>query len=101
MRKYLLLLIGFLFFISCDKDETIDSANSNRFLELAYDKSYQYPDGFYYEKNLNGYVYYENTVSIKPINERENIWIELNTNDKEQLKHGQTYQMNIVLLIEK
>lgn len=86
MKKYLLLLIGFSFFISCDKDETIDSANNNRFLELAYDKSYQYPDGFYYEKKLNGYVYYENTVSIKPTNERENIWIELNTNDKEQAK---------------
>jgi len=86
MRKYLLLLIGFSFFISCDKDETIDSANSNRFLKLAYDKSYKYPYGFYYEKNLVGHVYYENTVSIKPTNERENIWIELNTNDKELAK---------------
>ena len=86
MKKYLILLIGFSFLISCDNNETIDSANNNRFLELAYAKSYQYPDGFYYEKNLNGYVYYENTVSIKPTNERENIWIELNTNDKEQAK---------------
>src|SRR5690554_1539560 len=85
MRKYLLILIGILLFISCDKDENLDSVN-DEFLELAYDKTYQYPDGFYYERNLIGYVYYENTVSIKPTNERENIWIELNTNDKEQAK---------------
>ena len=86
MRKYILLFIGFTFFISCDKDDTIGSTPDDRFLELAYDKSYQYPDGFYHETNLIGYIYYENTVSIKPTNERENIWIELNTNDKEQAK---------------
>ena len=80
-----MILIGILLFISCDKDENLDSVN-DEFLELAYDKTYQYPDGFYYERNLIGYVYYENTVSIKPTNERENIWIELNTNDKEQAK---------------
>lgn len=85
MRKYFLILIGVLFFISCDKDDNHDSAN-DRFIELAYDRNYQYPDGFYYEKNLIGSVYYENTVSIKPTDERENIWIELNTNDKEQAK---------------
>ena len=85
MRKYLLILIGVLFIVSCDKEDNPDSAN-DEFLELAYDKTYQYPDGFYCEKNLIGYVYYENTVSIKPTDERENIWIELNTNDKEQAK---------------
>lgn len=85
MRKYLLILIGVLFIVSCDKEDNLDSAN-DEFLELAYDKTYQYPDGFYCEKNLIGYVYYENTVSIKPTDERENIWIELNTNDKEQAK---------------
>ena len=80
-----MILIGVLFIVSCDKDENLDSGN-DEFLELAYDKTYQYPAGFYYEKNLIGYVYYENTVSIKPTDERENIWIELNTNDKEQAK---------------
>jgi hypothetical protein len=85
MRKHPLILIGVFFFISCDKDDNLDSAN-DKFLELAYDNNYQYPDGFYYEKNLIGSVYYENTVSIKPIDERGNIWIELNTDDKEQAK---------------
>jgi len=86
VRKYLLLIIGFSIFISCDEEEPVDSAINDKFIELAYDKSYQYPEGFYYEKNLTGYVYYENTVSIKPADERKHIWIELNTNDKEQAK---------------
>lgn len=86
MGKYLFLLIGFLFVSSCDIDDTIDSTLSDRLLELAYDKNYQYPEGFYHESNLIGNVYYENTVSIKPIHEREHIWIELNTNDRKQAK---------------
>ena len=86
MRKYILVLTGFLFFNSCYKDDTLDSTPDSRFLELAYDNTYRYPDGFYHEKNLIGNRYYENTVSIKPINERKGIWIELNTNDKKQAK---------------
>ncbi len=86
MRKYLLIVIGLSIFISCDKGEAIDSEINDKYLELAYDRSYQYPDGFYFEKNLIGYVYYENTVSIKPTDERENIWIELSTDDKTQAK---------------
>lgn len=86
MKKYLLFLFGFTFFISCDIDDTINCSPDDKFIELAYDKSYQYPDGFYHENNLIGNVYYENTVSIKPINERDHIWIELNTNEKEQAK---------------
>lgn len=53
---------------------------------LVYDSSYLYPKGFYHESNLNGSVYYENTVSVKPTEERENIWIELNTDDMEQAR---------------
>lgn len=86
MRKYLLLLIGFSFIISCDKDDTTDSIPEDKFLELVYDNSYLYPEGFYHGSNLIGNVYYENTVSIKPTNERAHIWIELNTNDMEQAK---------------
>lgn len=86
MRKIILLVIGFLVFISCDKEETIDSEINNKYLELAYDRSYQYPDGFYFEKNLTANTYYENSVSIIPTDERENIWIELDTEDKTQAK---------------
>ena len=86
MRKYILVLIGFVFLISCEKDNTIYSIPHDKLLDLAYDNDYQYPDGFFHEVNLTGSVYYENTVSIKPMNERKSIWIELNTNDKEQAK---------------
>ena len=86
MRKYILVLIGFVFLISCEKDNTINSLPHDKLLDLAYDNDYQYPDGFFHEVNLIGSVYYENTVSIKPMNERKSIWIELNTNDKEQAK---------------
>ncbi len=85
MRKFLLVFIGILFFISCDDDDNFHPADA-RFLNLAYDKNYQYPEGFYSENSIAVPVYYENTVSIKPVNERESIWIELNTNDKEQAK---------------
>ncbi|MBI9060612.1 MAG: hypothetical protein JEZ14_01400 [Marinilabiliaceae bacterium] len=86
MRKYLFLLIVFSLIVSCEEDEITESSNNDRFLEIAYNKRYQYPDGFYYEKNLIGYVYYENSVSIKPITERARTWIELNTDDKKQAK---------------
>lgn len=86
MRKYILALIGLAFLISCEKDKAIYSIPDNRLLNFAYDNDYQYPDGFFHEVNLIGSVYYENTVSIKPMNERKRIWIELNTNDKEQAK---------------
>lgn len=85
MKKHIVILIGLISLISCDKDETIISPpNDDKLLELAYDNTYQYPDGFYHEAKLSGFVYYENRISIKPIMERENVSIELNTNDKEQ-----------------
>jgi len=58
----------------------------NNVLEMAYDKNYKYPDGFYHEENLIGSVYYENTLSIKPINER-NDYIELHTLNKEEARN--------------
>jgi len=58
----------------------------NNILETVYDRNYKYPDGFYHEENLIGSVYYENTVSIKPINEREE-WIELHTLNKEEARN--------------
>ncbi len=86
MKNKILLFIGIAFLISCDKEDGAISITDDRIVELAYDKSYQYPVGFYHETDLIGNMYYENTVSTKPIKEREHIWIELNTNDKEQAK---------------
>ncbi len=86
MKKNILLFIGIAFLISCDKEDLEISTTDDAILELAYDKIYQYPVGFYHETDLIGNEYYENTVSVKPLNEREHIWIELNTNDKEEAR---------------
>lgn len=59
----------------------------NEFLKLAYDQNYKYPTGFYYENDLAGSVYYVNTLSIKPIAEREPPFIESHTLDKEEAKY--------------
>nr|WP_321452565.1 hypothetical protein [uncultured Carboxylicivirga sp.] len=85
MKNYLFVLVGVLFLISCDKNDDL-IIDDDTYLQLAYDKSYQYPDGFYFEKTLSGSVYYENTVSINPMKERAKKWIELSTNDKEKAK---------------
>lgn len=67
--------------------DLVDPYDDNKLLELAYDKSYKYPAGFYHEKNLTGSRYYENTVSTKPTRDRKSIWIELHTTDKEEAKN--------------
>ena len=79
------LLIIFVTF-GCDKDKIPRTAEEEHILELAYSKDYSYPEGFYHEVNDMGSPYYENTVSIKPINDRQDICIELNTNDKNEAR---------------
>lgn len=89
MNRNILTTVTTLFLLitgACKKNDMIGSISDDRLLNFAYDKDYQFPEGFFHEGNLIGSVYYENTVSVRPMNERENIWIELNTNDKEQAK---------------
>lgn len=73
-----------LVIISCDDDEIQRTDEENKILEIAYNRNYIYPEGFFHETISEGSIYYENTVSIKPESERENIWIELSTNDKNE-----------------
>jgi hypothetical protein len=77
-----------LVFAGCDKDKDkiIRTPEEDHILELAYSKDYTYPEGFYHEIIDTGSIYYENTVSIKPINQRPHIWIELNTNDRNEAR---------------
>ncbi len=79
---FLLVIAG------CDKekDKVIRTPEEEHILELAYSEDYTYPEGFYHEINYTGSPYYENTVSVMPVNERQDIWIELNTNDKNEAK---------------
>lgn len=86
MQVYFFMVIGCVFFITCDVNRSSLSPEDEKLLELAYDRDYQYPVGFYYEKNLTGSVYYENTVSVKPISDREHIWIELHTSEFDEAR---------------
>ena len=83
-----LLFAGLLIFITsgCEKDKVIRTPEEDHILELAYSKDYTYPEGFYHEINNTGSPYFENTASIKPVNERQDICIELNTNERSEAK---------------
>ena len=65
------------------KQSTQTEFTDKELLDAAY-SGYKYPEGFYQEDLHGGSLYYENTVSIKPVGEREHIWIELCTNNKSQ-----------------
>ncbi len=87
MRHSLIMLIAlFLLITGCSKQKVNQPSGSNRtaeenqIVQLAYNINYLYPNGFY--KNDSGY--YENTVSVTPLSQRKNIWIELSTNDINQ-----------------
>ena len=86
MKKLFFIGLLIIFTASCEKDKVIKTPEEDHILKLAYSKDYSFPIGFYHEINYTGSPYYENTVSIKPVNERQDIWIELNTNDKNEAK---------------
>lgn len=69
-----------------DNNKIIRTPEEEQILELAYDPLYKYHDGFYHEVVETGSVYYDNTLSIAPPSEREFIWIELNTDDKNEAR---------------
>jgi hypothetical protein len=46
--------------------------------------NYKFPQGFYKEDLKSGSPYYENTVSIRSLNDRSPQWFELSTNDRDQ-----------------
>ena len=79
-------VVFFVLLISCEKvgDEK-EEFQKNRYVEMAYDDSSFFPDGFFQDAAAPGHnVYYVNTVSISPINQRDSRWIELSTNDRDE-----------------
>lgn len=86
MRPFLFAVLLLVVTTSCDKDKIIRTPEEEQILELAYSEDYTYPAGFYHELNEAGSPYYENTVSIRPLSERDHIWIELSTNDKTEAR---------------
>jgi hypothetical protein len=72
--------------LSCDKNEVLTpTLNDDQILQLVY-SSYKYPQGFYQEDVTNCSIYYENSVSVLPIQQRGTQWIELCTDDHNQAR---------------
>jgi len=91
INRVILLHFIFLFMLviaGCEDDDknVIRTPEEEQILRLSYDPGYKYPDGFYQEVIETGSIYYDNTLSITPLSEREHIWIELNTNDKNEAR---------------
>lgn len=84
-KNYILVLLFPFFLLSCEKMDLEKKLSDEELLELAYDRNYFYPEGFYEDPaSPEDNIYYVNTVSISPINQRDSKWIELSTNDKEE-----------------
>lgn len=86
MKKILLLIFITLAATGCENNDNsfLNLTNDDReIVEMAYSTTYRYPPGFNVEQNLDGSLYYENTISIGT---SQTSWIELNTNDKYQAK---------------
>lgn len=86
MKSFLFAVLLLIVTTSCDKDKVIRTPEEEQILELAYSEDYTFPAGFYHEIIEAGSPYYENTVSIRPLSERDHIWIELSTNDKTEAR---------------
>jgi len=96
MKKHQILFL-IIFLWSCKKDGenikeivTYDEpikvelfASDKEILNNAYDSTYSFPKGYYRENNLEGFIYYENTISTRT---NEKVTIQLHTNDKNQAK---------------
>lgn len=84
--KYLpVVLCAVIMLLGCEiKKDDYDT--SNPILNKAYSEDYFYPDDFYYETIDNGSIYYVNTFSIKSLNERDHIWIDLCANDIDEAR---------------
>lgn len=86
MRNTLLtfaLLVPVL--MSCTETHPFEFSD-DEILKLVY-SDYKFPEGFYTEETDSGSFYYENTVSIKALNEREAVWIELSTNSRDTARY--------------
>ena len=71
MKPFLFAVLLLAVTTNCDKDKVIRTPEEEQILELAYSEDYSSPIGFYHDINDAGSPYYENTVSIRPLSERE------------------------------
>lgn len=81
------ILLPMFILLSCKSNITDpDFINNDHLFDLAY-SDMKLPDGFYKEDSLANSVYYENTISIKPLSERENKWVQLSTDNKDTARN--------------
>jgi hypothetical protein len=86
MKKRLLFLLLTSIICSCEyNDNSLISLTTEdrEIIEKAYSRDYMYPPGFDFDQDLDGSLYYENTVSI---GRSQTSWLELSTNDKQKAK---------------
>lgn len=86
MRKIFVLISITLAATGCEDNDHLFSnltKTDREIIEMAYSTTYRYPPGFNYEQDLDGSLYYENTVSIGT---SQTSWIELSTNNKAKAK---------------
>ncbi len=79
--KQVLFLVFLCFIVTGCEIQKDDYDKSNLILVKVYSEDYKYPDGFYFESIDSGSIYYVNTISIKPLDQRGHTWIELCTDD--------------------
>jgi hypothetical protein len=85
LKTIFFALIILQILLSCERyEESFDT--SNPILVMAYSDDYYYPAGFFYEILDSGSIYYVNTVSIKPLTDREDIWIDLSCDNIDQAR---------------
>ncbi len=80
IKNALFVFIFPLILISCGDNAVEPQIPDDELVQLAFSIK-KFPPDFYHEDLSNGSIYYENTVSIKPLHERESIWIQLCTDD--------------------
>ena len=84
-KNIISILLLQITFLSCNDNITEPQLSDDELLKLAY-SSEKWPSDFYQEELLGGSIYYENTVSTKPLDKRESVWIQLCTDNIDTAK---------------
>ncbi len=66
--------------ISCESDSVEPVEYDKELMDFAYN-GLQFPKGFYMEDLQGGNIYYENTISIKPLGQRNSGWSQLSASE--------------------
>jgi hypothetical protein len=84
--KQLFLLVCLCYIVTSCEIQKDSYDTSNPILVKAYSKNYKYPDTFYFESIDSGSIYYVNTISIKPLEQRYINWVELCTDNMNEAR---------------